>query len=227
VSKGAVRLRQSQSGCRSGTAISCRGDRGLHRTGPLSGFSSRWRSRIIVRKTAERPTTLCRAVMAFNPRRYARAIVHNLETGNYEAIDIHHPVGIASEFPILLTARVFLCAVTMWLIVIARLLRPHLIRGILRVRISERVATVDPRQWPSIQSRRCERAASLLRLRSPVRFDDHGSVQSVLANFLGARWGREALAISTARGREFADGSPLTAEASALALQHCSEMRST
>ncbi len=129
--------------------------------------------------------------------------------------------GSRANPPILLTARVFLCAVTMWLIVncAAASTSPHF-GGILRVKISERVATVDPRQWPSnsIQAAASERLASLVFDRL-VRFDDHGSVQSVLAISWEHDGGAKRWQFRLRGDVKFADGSPLTAEASALALQ--------
>ena len=92
--------------------------------------------------------------------------------------------------------------------------------GILRVQISERIATVDPRQWPSdsLRAAASERLASLVFDRL-ARFDEHGLVQPALAT----SWGHDALAkrwqFRLREGVKFSDGTPLTLEAAALALQ--------
>jgi ABC-type transport system substrate-binding protein len=96
---------------------------------------------------------------------------------------------------------------------------PHF-GGILRVQISERVMTVDPRQWPSesLRAAATERLASLVFDRL-VRFDDHGIAQPALA----VSWQNDSQAkrwqFRLREGAKFADGSPLTPEAAALALQ--------
>src|SRR5258708_39520967 len=59
--------------------------------------------------------------------------------------------------------------------------RPH-VGGTLRVQMSERISTIDPRQWPSaaIQSATAERVDSLVFDRL-VRLDEHGAPQPALA----------------------------------------------
>src|SRR5260370_37669292 len=54
--------------------------------------------------------------------------------------------------------------------------------GILRVQISDHVANIDPRQWPSdsLSAAAAEKLASLVFDRL-VRFDDHGAPQPSLA----------------------------------------------
>jgi len=92
--------------------------------------------------------------------------------------------------------------------------------GILRVQKSGRVVTLDPRQWPSdsIQAAATEQLASLVFDRL-VRLDDHGVTQPALAvswqhDMQAKRW-----QFRMREGAKFANGSPLTPEASALALQ--------
>ena len=84
----------------------------------------------------------------------------------------------------------------------------------------ERVETIDPRQWPSdsMKAFAAERVASLVFDRL-VRFDDRGMLQPALAiswqqDTDGKRW-----QFRLRNGVKFADDSPLTAEAAALALQ--------
>ena len=92
--------------------------------------------------------------------------------------------------------------------------------GSLRVQISERVSTIDPRQWPaaSDQAATAERIESLIFDRL-VRFDDHGAVQPALA----VSWQHDAQSkrwqFRLREGVKFSDGSPLTPEVAALALQ--------
>jgi ABC-type transport system substrate-binding protein len=92
--------------------------------------------------------------------------------------------------------------------------------GILRVQISERIATVDPRQWPSdsLRAAASERLASLVFDRL-ARFDENGLIQPALAT----SWEHDALAkrwqFRLRAGVKFSDGTPLTLEAAALALQ--------
>src|SRR6266853_1550818 len=132
-----------------------------------------------------------------------------------------HVGGSKAIAPKFLTARVFPRAATMLLIVTCAVASasPHF-GGILRVQISERVATVDPRQWPSdsLRTAATERLASLVFDRL-VRFDDHGMPQPALASSwqhdpLSKRW-----QFRLREGAKFADRSPLTPEAAALALQ--------
>jgi peptide/nickel transport system substrate-binding protein len=92
--------------------------------------------------------------------------------------------------------------------------------GTLRVQVRGQITTMDPRQWPSdsIQAAATERLASLVFDRL-VRFDDHGSLQSMLA----ISWEHDAHAkrwqFRIREGVKFTDGSLLTPEAAALALQ--------
>src|ERR1700686_1917171 len=123
--------------------------------------------------------------------------------------------------PIFLTVRVFLCAVTMLLIVTAAAASTSpQFGGVLRVQIRERVATLDPRQWPSdsLRAAATEMLASLIFDRL-VRFDDRGTPQPGLAeswkhDVQSKRW-----QFRLRNDAKFADGSPLTPEAAALALQ--------
>ncbi len=92
--------------------------------------------------------------------------------------------------------------------------------GRLRVQISERVATIDPRQWPadSRQAAATERLDSLIFDRL-VSFDDHGNPQPALA----VSWQYDAPAkrwqFLIRKGVKFTDGSTLTPEVAAIALQ--------
>ena len=92
--------------------------------------------------------------------------------------------------------------------------------GILRVQISEHVANIDPRQWPSdsLSAAAAEKVASLVFDRL-VRFDDHGVPQPALA----VSWQHDAEArrwqFRLREGVKFTDGSPLTPERAAMALQ--------
>jgi ABC-type transport system substrate-binding protein len=129
--------------------------------------------------------------------------------------------GSKTMAPTFLTARIFLSAVTMLLIVTgaAGSTSPQF-GGVLRVQISEHVASVDPRQWPSdsLRAAATERLESLIFDRL-VRFDDHGTPQPGLA----VSWTHDAQSkrwqFRLREGAKFADGSPLTPEAAALALQ--------
>jgi len=92
--------------------------------------------------------------------------------------------------------------------------------GILRVEISEHVASIDPRQWPSdsLRAAATEKLASLVFDRL-VRFDDHGMPQPALA----VSWQHDAESrrwqFLLRVGAKFADGSLLSPEVAALALQ--------
>ena len=129
--------------------------------------------------------------------------------------------GSKAIAPILLTARVILTAVTILAIVTgAAASTSPKFGGVLRVQISERVATVDPRQWPSDSLR----AAATAKLASLVfdrlaHFDDHGLPQPMLA----VSWQHDDNAkrwqFRLRGGVKFSDGSPLTPETVALALQ--------
>ena len=92
--------------------------------------------------------------------------------------------------------------------------------GTLRVQMRQHVSTIDLRQWPtaSEQAAATERIESLIFDRL-VRFDDHASVQPALAvswqhDELSKRW-----QFLLREGVKFSDGSPLTPEVAALALQ--------
>jgi peptide/nickel transport system substrate-binding protein len=92
--------------------------------------------------------------------------------------------------------------------------------GTLRVQISERVATIDPRQWPSESARAvaAERVNSLVFDRL-VRLDDHARLQPALA----ISWERDAQAkrwqFRIREGVKFSDGTALTPAIAAMALQ--------
>jgi ABC-type transport system substrate-binding protein len=92
--------------------------------------------------------------------------------------------------------------------------------GTLRVQMQLRVATFDPRQWPAESARTAsvERVESLLFDRL-VRFDDRGTPQAALA----ISWQHDAHSkrwqFLIRKGVKFSDGSALTPEAAALALQ--------
>jgi peptide/nickel transport system substrate-binding protein len=92
--------------------------------------------------------------------------------------------------------------------------------GTLRVQISERLPTIDPRQWPgdSMNAAAVERVESLIFDRL-VRLDEHGNVQPALA----ISWQHDAQSKSwqfrLRDGVKFTDGSPLTPTVAALALQ--------
>ena len=92
--------------------------------------------------------------------------------------------------------------------------------GILRVQMSQRVSTIDPRQWPpgSVQEAASERVDYLIFDRL-IRFDDHGSVQPALA----ISWQHDAQSRSwefrLRTGVKFSDGAEMTPEIAALALQ--------
>ncbi len=92
--------------------------------------------------------------------------------------------------------------------------------GVLRVQMHERVASLDPRQWPadSVKAAAAERLTALVFERL-LRFDDRGAPQAVLA----VSWQHDALSKRwqfRLRGdAKFTDGAPLTPEIAALALQ--------
>src|ERR1700733_282086 len=92
--------------------------------------------------------------------------------------------------------------------------------GTLRVQISERLPTIDPRQWPgdSMNAAAVERVESLIFDRL-VRLDEHGNVEPALA----ISWQHDAQSKSwqfrLRDGVKFTDGSPLTPTVAALALQ--------
>jgi peptide/nickel transport system substrate-binding protein len=123
--------------------------------------------------------------------------------------------------PILQTAQVFMRAAAILLIVTgAAASTPPKFGGVLHVQMSARIATIDPRQWPSdsLRAAATERVASLVFDRL-MRFDDHGMPQAALA----ASWQHDAQSkrwqFRLREGVKFADGSLLSPEAAALALQ--------
>jgi ABC-type transport system substrate-binding protein len=123
--------------------------------------------------------------------------------------------------PIMLTARVILTAAAIWLVAAgaAASTSPRF-GGILRVQISERVANLDPREWPSdsLRAAATERLASLVFDRL-VRFDDHGVPQPALAISWQQDQDAKHWQFLLRGGAKFADGSPLNPEVAALALQ--------
>ena len=92
--------------------------------------------------------------------------------------------------------------------------------GTLRVQMTERIATIDPRQTPSgLPLVEPEEPVETLVFDRLLRLDDHGTPQPALA----VSWEHEANAkrwqFPIRKGVKFSDGSPLTPEAAALALQ--------
>ena len=96
---------------------------------------------------------------------------------------------------------------------------PHF-GGELRVEMSERIYSVDPRQWPSTpaQAAAAERVDSLVFDRL-IRLDDHGTLQPALA----ISWQHDAQSkrweFRLRDGVKFSDGSTLTPPVAAIALQ--------
>jgi peptide/nickel transport system substrate-binding protein len=92
--------------------------------------------------------------------------------------------------------------------------------GTLRVQISEHIAAIDPRQWPSdpAQAAAAERVDSFVFDRL-VRLDEHGTLQPALA----ISWQHDAQSkrwqFRLRDGVKFSDGSPLTPPVAAMALQ--------
>ena len=92
--------------------------------------------------------------------------------------------------------------------------------GTLRVEMTERIATIDPRQWPSAPGKAtaAERLDSLVFDRL-VRLDRHGTLQPALA----ISWKHDAQSkrwqFRLRDGVKFSDGTPLTPTIAALALQ--------
>ncbi len=92
--------------------------------------------------------------------------------------------------------------------------------GNLRVQISERITTIDPRQWPSAPGNgaAAERIDSLVFDRL-TRLDEHGTLQPALA----ISWQHDAQSkrwqFRLRDGVKFSDGAPLTPTITALALQ--------
>ncbi len=97
--------------------------------------------------------------------------------------------------------------------------RPHY-GGTLSVQMSDRITTLDPRQWPtdSLRAAAVEKVASLLFDRL-TRLDDHANPQRALA----LSWQHDApfkrWQFLLRKGVKFTDGAPLTPETAALALQ--------
>lgn len=96
---------------------------------------------------------------------------------------------------------------------------PHF-GGTLRVQMSERITTLDPRQWPSdaVANGAAERAGTLVFDRL-VQLDAKGALEPALA----ISWVRDAeakrLEFRLREGVKFSDGAPLTAPIAAMALQ--------
>ena len=90
----------------------------------------------------------------------------------------------------------------------------------MRVQISERIAAIDPRQWPaaSVQAAAFERLGSLVFDRL-VRLDERGAFQPALA----ISWQHDEQAkrweFRLRQGVKFSDGTPLTPPIAAIALQ--------
>jgi len=97
--------------------------------------------------------------------------------------------------------------------------RPQ-IGGTLRVEMSERIASIDPRQWPSApaQSAAADRVESLIFDRL-VKFDEHGSLQPALARSWQHDEPSKRWEFRLREGVKFSDGTLLTAPIAALALQ--------
>jgi peptide/nickel transport system substrate-binding protein len=97
--------------------------------------------------------------------------------------------------------------------------RPQ-IGGTLRVQMSERVDTIDPRQWPPApgQAAAVERVDSLVFERL-TRLDEYGTVRPMLA----VSWRSDAQfkhwQFYLRNGVKFSDGTPLTPPVAAMALQ--------
>jgi peptide/nickel transport system substrate-binding protein len=123
--------------------------------------------------------------------------------------------------PKFLTTRAFLSVAAILLIVTgAAASTSPKFGGVLHVQMSGRIATIDPRQWPadSLRAAATERIAALIFDRL-VRFDDHGMPQAALAvswqhDVQSKRW-----QFRLREGTKFADGSPLSPEVAAIALQ--------
>jgi ABC-type transport system substrate-binding protein len=97
--------------------------------------------------------------------------------------------------------------------------RPQ-VGGMLGVQMSEHIAMIDPRQWPSVPSEAAavERVDSLVFDRL-VRLDEHGTLQPALAVSWqhDAQWKRWQFRLRD--GVKFSDGTPLTPAIAAMALQ--------
>jgi len=110
-------------------------------------------------------------------------------------------------------------AALLWVAMADASVRPRF-GGIVRIQMSERVETLDPRQWPSsaMPAGAAERVDSLIFDRL-VRLDEHGTDQPALA----VSWQRDAEAkrwlFRIRDGVKFSDGAPLTPTIAALALQ--------
>jgi peptide/nickel transport system substrate-binding protein len=92
--------------------------------------------------------------------------------------------------------------------------------GTLHIQINERIPTIDPRLWPadSGEAAAADRIDSLIFDRM-IRLDDHGTSEPALA----VSWQHDAQSkrweFRLRNGVKFTDGSPLTPEIAALALQ--------
>ncbi len=125
----------------------------------------------------------------------------------------------ARSRPSLLVAAILLLAANAVTLRAAPSTRPAY-GGTLRVQINQRIASIDPRQWPSDFARAAaaERLDSLVFDRL-VRFDDRGAPQPALA----ASWQHDAQSkrwqFLLRKEVKFSDGASLTPEAAALAIQ--------
>src|SRR6185369_7886745 len=92
--------------------------------------------------------------------------------------------------------------------------------GTLRVSISERIDSVDPRQWPSAtaQVAAAGRVESLIFDRL-ISLDDHGVPQPALALSWQADAQSKRWQFRIRQGVKFSDGTPLTPAIAAMALQ--------
>lgn len=91
--------------------------------------------------------------------------------------------------------------------------------GTLRVQIRERIANLDPRQWPPdpVQAAAAERVDGLVFDRL-LRLDEHGTPHPVLASW-SHNDNLKFWDFHLIEGVKFSDGSPLTPEVAAFALQ--------
>jgi peptide/nickel transport system substrate-binding protein len=125
----------------------------------------------------------------------------------------------ASDSPLCKVASIALLAILICAASAKASRRPQY-GGILRVQISERIDSIDPRQWPSAPAdvAAAERVDSLVFDRL-VRIDDHGVIQPALA----ISWQHDAQSkrwqFRLRDGVKFSDGTPLTPPVAAMALQ--------
>jgi peptide/nickel transport system substrate-binding protein len=97
--------------------------------------------------------------------------------------------------------------------------RPQ-IGGTLRVQLSGRVATIDPRQWSTVpaQAAAIERVDSLIFDRL-IRLDESGALRPALALYWQQVGDSKHWRFRIRDGVKFSDGSPLTPPVAAMALQ--------